>query len=137
VRASGDGVIEQIGPFGTYGNYLRIRHDGTYATSYAHLNGFRRGLQRGSRVKQGDVIAYIGTTGRSTGPHLHYEVMKAGVQINPASLNIATGNSLTGQKLAEFRKLVTKFDLQAAALRPSRAPLVADNSPPRQQSAKN
>jgi murein DD-endopeptidase MepM/ murein hydrolase activator NlpD len=136
VRASGDGVIEQIGPFGAYGNYLRIRHDGTYSTAYAHLNGFRRGLQRGSRVKQGDVIAYIGTTGRSTGPHLHYEVMKAGVQVNPASLNIATGNSLAGRELAEFRKLVTKYDLQAASLRPARAPLVAENSQPR-QSARN
>jgi murein DD-endopeptidase MepM/ murein hydrolase activator NlpD len=130
VRASGDGVVEQIGPFGSYGNYVRIRHDGKYATAYAHLNGFRKGLQRGSRVRQGEVIAYIGTTGRSTGPHLHYEVLKAGAQINPASLNITTGNGLGGRQLAEFRKLVTKLDLQAAALRPARAPVVADNSQP-------
>jgi murein DD-endopeptidase MepM/ murein hydrolase activator NlpD len=129
VRASGDGVIEQIGPFSSYGNYLRIRHDGTYSTAYAHLSGFRRGLQRGSRVRQGDVVAYIGTTGRSTGPHLHYEVLKAGAQVNPASLNLATGRTLAGKDSVAFRQMVTKLDLQTASLRPAgRAPLVAENT---------
>lgn len=102
IYAAGDGVIERANRYGSYGNYVRIRHSQGYSTAYAHLNGFRRGLKAGMRVEQGDVIGYVGTTGRSTGPHLHYEVLKNGTQINPQNLKIATGVTLTGKDLKTF-----------------------------------
>ncbi|RJF86310.1 M23 family peptidase [Oleomonas cavernae] len=83
ILAAGDGVIDKIGRAGAYGNYVRLRHDGKYSTAYAHMSRFARGLKPGSRVRQGQTIGYVGTTGRSTGPHLHYEILTAGKQINP------------------------------------------------------
>ena len=75
VFAAGGGVVEYVGRKGSYGKYIRIRHNSKYKTAYAHLSRYKRRLRKGSRVKQGQVIAYVGTTGRSTGPHLHYEVL--------------------------------------------------------------
>src|SRR5262249_25641551 len=82
IMAAGDGVIERAGPFSTYGNYVKIRHAGGYETAYAHMSRFARFVRPGLRVRQGQVIGYVGTTGRSTGPHLHYEVLRGGSQIN-------------------------------------------------------
>ena len=103
IYAAGDGVIERMNKYGGYGNYVRIRHSNGYKTAYAHLNGFKRGLRAGRRVKQGDVIGYVGSTGRSTGPHLHYEVLKNGVQVNPQKLRIKTGVTLAATDLNSFR----------------------------------
>ena len=106
VVATSDGVVEDIGWRGNYGKYVRLRHDGHVATAYAHLSGFARGLQRGSTVKRGDIIAYVGRTGVATGPHLYYEVLVDGKQIDPMKSPPAVPVSLAGQQLAEFQKYV-------------------------------
>jgi len=106
VVATSDGVVEDIGWRGNYGKYVRLRHDGHLATAYAHLSGFARGLQRGSTVKRGDIIAYVGRSGVATGPHLYYEVLVDGKQIDPMKSIPGEPVSLTGQQLAEFQKYV-------------------------------
>ena len=102
VYAAGDGVIERSSRNGAYGNYIRIRHNGTYKTAYAHLNGYAKGIRSGARVKQGQVIGYVGTTGRSTGPHLHYEVHVNGKQVNPRKIKMPSGEKLKGKDLEAF-----------------------------------
>ena len=103
IKAAGDGVIERANRYGSFGNYVRIRHANGYKTAYAHLKGFARGMRSGKRVRQGDIIGYVGTTGRSTGPHLHYEVHLNGTAINPQKLKIATTKKLKGADLDRFR----------------------------------
>ncbi len=110
IFAAGNGVIEYVGRNGGYGKYIRIRHDSTYKTAYAHLNGYKKGISSGVRVKQGDVIGYVGSTGKSTGPHLHYEIIVNGKQINPATLKLPSGRKLSEQQLIEFQILVSKID---------------------------
>ena len=102
ILAAGDGVVERAGPFSSFGNYVRIRHANGYETAYAHMSRFARGLRAGQRVHQGQVIGYVGTTGRSTGPHLHYEVSLRGQQVNPMSLRVANGRNLEGRALELF-----------------------------------
>lgn len=102
VMAAGNGVIDYIGRKGAYGKYIRIRHNSTYKTAYAHLSKYARGLKRGKRVKQGQVIGYVGSTGRSTGPHLHYEVHRGGKQVNPLTLKLPSGKKLSGAELIAF-----------------------------------
>lgn len=109
IYAAGDGVIERIGPFSSYGNYVRIRHRKGLETAYAHMRGFRAGLHRGSHVKQGEVIGYVGTTGRSTGPHLHYEILINGKQVNPATVKVAGGRALAGKDLRTFKHDVARI----------------------------
>ena len=108
IVAAGDGVIEVAGRNGAYGNYIRIRHNGTYKTAYAHMKGFARGMRAGKRVRQGQTIGYVGSTGRSTGPHLHYEVLKGSRQMNPRKLKLPTGQKLKGAELALFQGQVRK-----------------------------
>lgn len=117
IYAAGDGTVVQAGRNGGYGNYIRIRHNGTYQTAYAHLSGFAKRTRNGARVKQGQVIGYIGTTGRSTGPHLHYEVLKNGRQINPRSVRIPSGEKLKGKELERFIAARDAIDTQFAQLR--------------------
>ena len=102
IMAAGDGVIERASRWGTFGNYIRIRHNGTYETAYAHLSRYGRGIHKGVRVKQGQIIGYVGTTGRSTGPHLHYEVLMNGSQVNSQKMNLPTGRTLAGADLKKF-----------------------------------
>ena len=102
IIAAGDGVIDFIGWRGAYGRYIRIRHNGTYSTAYAHQSRFAKGIKRGSRVRQGDVIGYVGTSGRSTGPHLHFEVLKDGKQINPLKVADLGAPGLKGKDLKAF-----------------------------------
>jgi len=102
VMAAGDGVIEMAARNGGYGNYVRIRHGSDYKTAYAHLNGFAKGVAKGRRVSQGDIIGYIGSTGRSTGPHLHYEILRDGRQVNPSRLKLPDAHQLSGAELAAF-----------------------------------
>jgi murein DD-endopeptidase MepM/ murein hydrolase activator NlpD len=102
ILAAGDGVVVRVGPYSTYGNYVRIRHANGYETAYAHMSRFARGLRVGASVRQGDIIGYVGSTGRSTGPHLHYEVMLRGRQINPMTLRVANGRNLEGRALELF-----------------------------------
>lgn len=103
IYAAGDGVIEKIGRNGGYGNYVRIRHVNSLKTAYAHMRKFAKGMKKGKRVKQGDVIGYVGTTGRSTGPHLHFEVLKNGRQVNPKSIKTDNREKLAGTRLQDFK----------------------------------
>nr|WP_305888886.1 M23 family metallopeptidase [Parvularcula maris] len=102
ILAAGDGTVKLAGPRGTFGNYIRLEHAGGYETAYAHLQGFAKGIVSGKRVRQGEVIGYVGTTGRSTGPHLHYEVLAGGVHQNPETIKVAVGETLTAEALELF-----------------------------------
>ena len=103
VMAAGAGTVEYAAPYSTFGNYVRIRHTNGYKTAYAHLKGFARGVKVGAHVTQGQTIAYVGMTGRSTGPHLHYEVLVGDHQVNPMGIKVATGQQLDGKDLAAFQ----------------------------------
>ncbi len=104
IKAAGNGVIEEIGRVGAYGKYIRIRHANGYKTAYAHMSRFAKGLKKGSKVRQNQVIGYVGSTGRSAGPHLHYEVLVNNKQVNPQKLKLPTGRKLEGDMLALFKK---------------------------------
>ena len=110
IMAAGDGIIEYAGPRGTYGHYIRIRHPNMYQTVYAHLSGYGKGIKRGVRVKQGETVGYVGSTGRSTGPHLHFEVRHGGKPVNPATVKTPPGRELEGKELQRF--LATKSRLE-------------------------
>ena len=102
IYAGGNGVIEYAGNKGSYGKYILIRHNNEYKTAYAHLSGFKKGISKGVRVNQGDVIGFVGSTGRSTGPHLHYEIIHRNKQINPLTLKLPSGKILKGKELNRF-----------------------------------
>ncbi len=110
IYAAGDGVIAEAGPKGTFGNYVKVQHNKTYATAYAHTQRFARGIHPGVHVKQGQVIAYVGSTGRSTGPHLHYEILVNGNQVNPSGVKFRTGQTLSGRELASFKREVKHIE---------------------------
>lgn len=116
IFAAGDGTVEKAGRFSSYGNYVRIRHTGSTKTAYAHMSRFAKGITPGTRVKQGQVIGYVGTTGRSTGPHLHFEVIENGVQVNPRNVKTQQGEPLKGTELAAFKEEIRKIDGQFAEL---------------------
>ena len=115
IKAAGDGVIEVAGRDGGYGNYVRIRHNSEHKTAYGHLSRFASGIRPGVRVRQGQTIGYVGSTGQSTGPHLHYEVMVNNAQVNPMSLRLPTGKVLAGLDLAVFLELRQRVDGEMAA----------------------
>ena len=110
IYASGDGVVIKQYRSPSYGNYVEIKHTGVYSTAYAHMSRFRKGLFQGSSVKQGQVIGYVGTTGRSTGPHLHYEVLRNGVQINPLSKDIPTVSPVNNETKRLFTELKQEME---------------------------
>jgi murein DD-endopeptidase MepM/ murein hydrolase activator NlpD len=116
VVAAGDGVVVRKGWQGDYGNYIRVRHNDGYETAYAHLSGYAGGVFPGASVRQGQTIGLVGSTGRSTGPHLHYEVLYRGLAINPANLRMSTARNLTNQDLALFRAEVERIDALRAEL---------------------
>jgi len=116
IYAAGDGTVEKAGRFSSYGNYVRIRHAGATRTAYAHMSRFAKGVTPGTRVRQGQVIGYVGTTGRSTGPHLHFEVLENGVQVNPRNIKMQQGEPLKGTELAAFKDQIRKLDGQFADL---------------------
>jgi murein DD-endopeptidase MepM/ murein hydrolase activator NlpD len=103
VKATGDGVVEFAGRQGGYGNLVVLRHQSQYQTYYGHLNGFAAGIRKGTRVAQGDVIGYVGTTGLSTGPHLHYEFRIGGVHRNPLAMVLPAAPPLAAEQMARFR----------------------------------
>ncbi len=107
IMASGDGIIKKAGWCGGGGNCVKIRHNSTYQTIYAHMSKFARGIKNGIRVKQGQTIGYVGSTGKSTGPHLHYEVIVNGKKVNSQKLKLPSGKILKGKerKLFETRKI--------------------------------
>ncbi len=116
IYAAGDGVVQVAKYNGGYGNYIKIRHNSEYSTAYGHMNGYAKGIRPGVRVKQGQVIGYVGSTGRSTGPHLHYEVIKNGRRVNPTTIKAATGENLSGKKMAKFKKQVAELKTAYASM---------------------
>ncbi len=115
VLAAGSGVVERANRFSTYGNYIRIRHTDGYKTAYAHLKGFARGIKAGARVRQDQVIGYVGSTGASTGPHLHYEVLLNGRHINPRRLSQLSGKPLSKEAMPAFQTRRADIDALRAA----------------------
>ncbi len=103
IRAAGDGVIRRAGWNGGYGRYVRIRHNSIYQTAYAHMRRIAKGIKAGVRVQQGQIIGYVGSSGRSTGPHLHYEILKQGRQVNPRKVKFQSAEVLAGDNLAKFK----------------------------------
>ena len=102
IMASGDGVVKKAGWCGGGGNCVKIRHNSTYQTVYAHMSKFARGIKKGVRVKQGQTIGYVGSTGKSTGPHLHYEVIVNGKKVNSQKLKLPSGKVLSGKNRELF-----------------------------------
>ena len=110
IPAAADGIITHLGRNGAYGKYIRIRHNDTYSTAYAHLSDYNSALRIGSYVKRGQTIAYVGSTGRSTGPHLHYEVLKNGKQVNPLNTYTLPKKTLKNEALAAFVEKAKKIN---------------------------
>ena len=102
IYAAGTGIVELAQRNGAYGKYVRIRHNDIYKTAYAHMSRYGRNIRKGTRVRQGQIIGYVGTTGRSTGNHLHYEILKNGRKVNPMRIKMPPGRKLFGKNLARF-----------------------------------
>ena len=111
IMASGDGVIKKAGWCGGGGNCVKIKHNSTYQTIYAHMSKFARGIKPGVRVKQGQIIGYVGSTGKSTGPHLHYEVIVNGKKVNSQKLKLPSGKILKGEERKLFETKKIKLDV--------------------------
>jgi len=116
IMASGNGVVTRARWCGGGGNCIKIKHNSTYETVYAHMKNFARGLKEGVRVKQGQIIGYVGSTGKSTGPHLHYEVIEGGKKINSQKLKLPSGKTLKGQERKEFEVKKIKLDVLKSEL---------------------
>ena len=110
IMASGSGTIEMASWNGAYGKYVRIRHNSTYKTAYAHLSRFGKNIRRGAKVQQGQIIGYVGSTGRSTGPHLHYEVLIKNKRVNSQNLKLPSGKNLTGNDFKVFEETMKNID---------------------------
>ncbi len=104
ILAAGDGTVEQVGRQGGYGNYIRIRHPNGFATAYGHLSRYADGVEPGVAVKQGQIIGYVGSSGLSTGPHCHFEILVNAKFVNPMTIQVPRGLQLQGRELAEFQK---------------------------------
>jgi murein DD-endopeptidase MepM/ murein hydrolase activator NlpD len=115
VVAPADGVVVEARRWGGYGNWLRIRHSNGLETGYGHLSRYASGMRAGQRVRQGQVVAYVGSTGASTGPHLHYEIWRGGRRINPAGVKTQEGVVLSGADLTAFRAEKARIDRIIAA----------------------
>ena len=117
IMASGAGKITRARWCGGGGNCVKIKHNSTYETVYAHMKSFARGIKEGRRVKQGQIIGYVGSTGLSTGPHLHYEVIVNGKKVNSQKLKLPSGKILKGAPRQEFELARIKIDLKLSQLR--------------------
>ena len=111
IMASGDGIVKKAGWCGGGGNCVKIKHNSTYQTVYAHMSKFARGIKPGVRVKQGQTIGYVGSTGKSTGPHLHYEVIVNGKKVNSQKLKLPSGKILKGEERKLFESNKIKLDV--------------------------
>jgi murein DD-endopeptidase MepM/ murein hydrolase activator NlpD len=110
ILAAGDGKVVKAGRWGGYGNWLQIRHSGGWDTGYAHISRYAKGVRPGATVRQGQVVAYVGSTGMSTGPHLHYEVWHKGRRVNPVGAKVPQGTVLAGAELARFKDQRARID---------------------------
>ena len=111
IMASGNGIVKKVGWCGGGGNCVKIKHNSTYETVYAHMSKFARGIKSGVRVKQGQTIGYVGSTGKSTGPHLHYEVIVSGKKVNSPTLKLPSGKVLKGKDRQMFETNKIKLDV--------------------------
>lgn len=130
IMAAGDGTVEMAGFNGSYGNYVRIRHANGFGTAYAHMSRIGQGIYTGKHVAQGQVIGFVGATGRATGPHLHYEVLNGTNQVNPTSIKIPTGTKLAGKDLERFKETKARLEGLLVRLSNPQARLAA-NPPPK------
>jgi murein DD-endopeptidase MepM/ murein hydrolase activator NlpD len=110
IFASGNGVIEKAGLEGGYGKYIRIKHNNGYETAYGHMSAFAKGMEIGKRVRQGQVIGFVGSTGMSTGPHVHYEILVNGRFVDPMRIKLPRGRSLEGPMMTGFEKERDRLD---------------------------
>jgi len=117
IMASGSGVVVMAQKYKGYGNYVKIRHNSTYETAYAHMSKYGRGIRKGVRVNQGQIIGYVGSTGLSTGPHLHYEVIENGKRVNSQRLKLPTGKTLDNEARNKFEVERIKIDVRLSNLR--------------------
>jgi len=117
IMASGSGIVQRAQKYKGYGNFVAIRHNSTYVTAYGHMSKYGRGIRKGVRVNQGQIIGYVGSTGMSTGPHLHYEVIKNGKRINSQRLKLPTGKILNNEARNKFEIERIKIDVKLAQLR--------------------
>ena len=117
IMASGSGTVTRARWCGGGGNCVKIKHNSTYETIYAHMKSFAKGIKEGRKVKQGQIIGYVGSTGMSTGPHLHYEVLVNGKKVNSQKLKLPSGRTLKGDARKEFELERIKIDLQLAEFR--------------------
>ena len=111
IMASGDGIVKKAGWCGGGGNCVKIKHNSTYQTIYAHMSKFAKNIRSGVRVKQGQIIGYVGSTGKSTGPHLHYEVIVNGKKVNSQKLKLPSGKILKGEDRKIFETKKIKLDV--------------------------
>ncbi len=116
IMAAGDGKVVRARWCGGGGKCVKIKHNSTYSTVYAHMSKFARGIKKGVRVKQGQIIGYVGSTGLSTGPHLHYEVIKNGKRINSQKMKLPSGETLKGQERKEFEIVKIKTNVLKSKL---------------------
>jgi murein DD-endopeptidase MepM/ murein hydrolase activator NlpD len=121
IYASGNGVIEKLGWEGGYGRYIRIRHANGYQTAYGHMSAFARNMAEGRRVRQGQLIGYVGSTGLSTGAHLHYEIIVNNRHVNPLTFRLPRGRVLEGGTLAGFEQERDRLDNMISRAGPQRA----------------
>ena len=117
IMASGSGTVTRARWCGGGGNCVKIKHNSTYETIYAHMKAFAKGIKEGKKVKQGQIIGYVGSTGMSTGPHLHYEVVVNGKKVNSQKLKLPSGKILKGAARKEFEIERIKIDLRLSEKR--------------------
>jgi murein DD-endopeptidase MepM/ murein hydrolase activator NlpD len=110
IFASGNGVVEKVGWEGGYGKYVRLKHNNGYETAYGHMSAFAKGMEPGKRVRQGQVIGFVGSTGQSTGAHVHYEILVNGRFVDPMRIKLPRGRSLEGPLIASFEKERDRLD---------------------------
>jgi murein DD-endopeptidase MepM/ murein hydrolase activator NlpD len=125
IRASADGVIDFAGVQGGYGNFVLVKHWANYSTAYAHMSRFAPGIRRGSKVNQGDVIGYVGSTGWSTGAHLHYEFRVGNEARNPDQVRLIAQAPMTNAEMARFQVAAADMSHRFALLRPTGTAMAA------------
>lgn len=116
IPAGGSGKVVFRGWKNGYGNYIKIKHNGTYSTAYGHMSAFKSGISVGSQVNQGQIIGYVGSTGLSTGPHLHYEIIKDGEHVNPLTVNLPSIKNISEKEISKFNSNKDKINVQFAVL---------------------
>ena len=112
IFASGNGIVEKVGWEGGYGKYIRVKHNNGYETAYGHMSAYAKGMEPGRRIRQGQVIGFVGSTGLSTGAHVHYEILVNGRFVDPMRVRLPRGRSLEGTMMASFEKARDQIDTQ-------------------------